>query len=149
MGSWSVDVFGGDTPLDVLGEIGELIGFPDLYPVEDVEDRDGVRAALELQEDRISSFFAKSGYDEDDYLPVWAAVVMSVGGTLSDTLRERAARAADTLAANAQYWSVPEEREAYMSKMATMIRTYKRGDKVDFEHKGLFQTMAEKMGDRS
>lgn len=145
MGAWSVDVFGGDTPLDILGEIGDLIGEADLYPVEAIENRDAVRAGMELHEVRIAEFFAKSGYDAEDYLPVWAAVVMSVGGELSDTLRERAANAADANAANVEDWTSKAEREAYMTNLAKTIRTYKRGDKVDFGHKGLFQTIAEGM----
>jgi len=37
MGWWSDDVLGGDTPLDVLGDIAETLDMESLYPLCDID----------------------------------------------------------------------------------------------------------------
>ena len=89
MGSWSVDILGGDTPLDYLDEISEKIGVKSLYVNKD-ESVESVRAKLEQL---IPEIDAETIFDSDSYehwigYQVLAVKLLEYGVILSDKTKE-------------------------------------------------------------
>lgn len=154
MGAWGVGVLQGDTPLDILYCIGEMLDESNLYPMEFSPRRSAMlvqklekrqhEIAVALTNDQFRNSYTRNG--DRDTLPVLAALVMAVGAPMSDALRETAIKAAEENAENAEVdgWVDPVERATAMTGFANLIRAYQTGQRVPIQqmNKGLFETIA-------
>lgn len=155
MGYWSVDVLGGDTPMDILGEIGSRIGVANLYPLRFTPmQAANVRAKVEPRQTELLAVLTGADFllrfsdngEPRDTVPVLAAVLLASGAEFDPMVRAAAIRAAEQNAEKADEWGSAGERRAAMLAFAQKIRDHRAGTITDIAHKGLFATMAEKLG---
>jgi hypothetical protein len=161
LGWFSPDLFGGDTPMDVLSAIGEAIGEQDLYPLSlSPRRRTAIRRNLEVQGERLidlvlSDKFICQMTEPDVSLPVLAACYLATGAAMPERLRIEAADAArrDPISAPDTTWIAGTddrqgwpERRAYMAALAVAIEDHRPGEVfVSLGHVGLMERMAGRM----
>jgi hypothetical protein len=157
MGAWSVDVLGGDTPMDALDEFEDVLSIDrgedwekeGLYPLA-LSDamRDLLRARLEDDATAASLLDACGGAwceeDQQVWLTVLGAMYLVTGAAMQDGIREATADAAVHLANNAEAhgWLDVAARRSYMNSLAAALRGHQQGQIHDIGHVGLFEKMA-------
>jgi len=157
MGAWSVDVLGGDTPMDALDSFEEVLGIDrgedyekeGLYPLR---LSDGIRDQLRVQlEDdgtaaRLLDACANAWCFEDHqiYLTVLGAMYLVTGANMQASVRGNVVSAAVYLADKAEEhgWNDPAGRHSYMTSLARAFRKHQSGEIHDIGHVGLFERMA-------
>jgi len=157
MGWWGYRLFEGDSPLDALGELGDIIGIPDdtdnddalhLYPVR-YDDADAliIRTALETFEDEVLGALDNPCIAE--MLPVVAAVYMSAGAKLPDEIKSlsRTTALGEIETAASEGWSDGGiGRIETLNDFIEKLDTYVPGTRVEFVSAGLFEKFAEHEG---
>jgi hypothetical protein len=152
MGWWATDTFGGDMPLDIVGDIEEQLGIPELYPVDSWSrpTRHQVREAMTpaRQEAMLHRYRGDIG-DTPEHNLQWSTVtqvltciVMASGAELSGELREAALQAAQQ-----DIWAQEDQgRRGSVDIFASTVEDYKPGTPTTIPHKGLVQTLLEHTG---
>lgn len=143
VGRWSQDIIGGDTPLDILGDIGDRIEI-DLYPL-DLDDAiaGAARIALEALPADFFDDMAKT-YDDEAFI-VGAAVMLHAGAAMSDAFRVSTLQAIDR---NLQEYAecldadTVERRRAALLPLRQAVETAQRGQRYAIESEGLFDKIA-------
>ena len=161
MGAWSVDVLGGDTPMDALDAFEDVLGIDrgedfeneGLYPL-DLSDamRDLVR--VQLEDPAMAAMLlgacgtAWCVEDQQIYLTVLGAMYLVTGAAMPDRIRKEAADAAEYLAGAAEKhgWNDPKERRSYMSNLARDFREHQKNEIRGINHVGLFERIASMSG---
>lgn len=150
MGWWDVTVLGGDTPLDILGELESILGVRELYPVRAWEDetREAVRKAFEKNWINVTSRFAdekcwwSKGWNHEVAIQVVAVVAMASGAEFPEGFKERAIKAA-----NDDEWANEDgSRHQRMVELKKTLEEYTPGNPTEVAEKGLMERIYEVMG---
>ena len=135
MGWWSVDILGGDTPLDYLGEISDMIGVESLYTESDIP---GVKEKLA---GLIPKVIDGTLFDSDEYkywigYQVFAVKLLEYGVSLDDDVKE-------ILISHIEQdeWQ-DAERVKVIDNLISEIKKY-NGEIVKINSKGLFEVIGE------
>ena len=131
MGWWDTDVFGGDTPLDFLGDIAEAIGFKidgdySLVGVEEwtPEVKYEVCKKLEKKWDKVISS-RKFDYEEDIFWQVLGQVCLAVGCIFPQPIRYQMIKSCLK-----DEWALEGEvtRQKEMARLVHDLTFYKDGE---------------------
>ena len=149
MGWWDYGVFGGDTALDAVYELGQLIGLPDdasLYPLERWGSAflAAVQQALLTYSDLLVSTMAEY-FETKDYGTIFAQVVgavwMATGLPMPDTLRM-----AVLWGCEYDEWMHEEGAESERGRTITafmeQVKTYDASGRVITASRGLLERMS-------
>lgn len=143
MGWFGTDVFGGDTPMDELNTIEDVIGVENLYPVDAIEDKDKVADGLMRHKAvLLQELNNKKGWEQSIAIQVLAATFMAVGAPFPAGLRVRAINAAK----NDEWGREDSERFADMNDFAVAVQNYDNKTPTVLNHEGLFQKIAKSFG---
>ena len=144
MGWWSCDVMGGDTPLDLEGDLYNAFGV-EMYPER--EDEEFVQTELTPEQftyEAIETYLDEAVRYGDEYLDIALQVLAYKGMECGADLSEWKYPIEKGII-NDEWAKVDEERREVMSAFLGTFREYK-GEAVPFNSKGLFEVMAEKLG---
>lgn len=90
MGWWSGTILGGDTPLDYLGNLEDLLKCEKLYPLENIKRMEGVRQDIydfggltKL----VNAFITETDSYRNIQLQVLGIVLITIGMPIDETLR--------------------------------------------------------------
>jgi hypothetical protein len=157
MGYWSVDVLGGDPPMDALDTFEDVLGIDrgedleneGLYPLKPSDAmRDLLRVQLEdpAMASRLLAACAAAWCEEDQqvHLTVLGAMYLVTGAAMPDRIRKEVVDAAMLLADHAEEhgWNDPKERQDYMSSLAQAFRDHQQGEIRGIGHVGLLEKIA-------
>lgn len=154
MGTWSVDVLGGDAEMDALGELGTLAGITEaesLYPLNGIPDDLLALLRFQLENPNTSAVLlqachAQDGDEERDrYLTVLGAMHIASGARLPEHIRTEAVQAAQRLSGpeRTQDWGLTWrwQRQDYMLTLAKRFLEHQTGMIQDLQHVGLIETI--------
>ena len=90
MGWWSETILGGDTPLDYLGNLADLLKYETFYPLEDIKDIAAVKRSIcdFGLENLVNQFVTETDSYRNIQLQVLGVVLMAVGMPIDKTLRQ-------------------------------------------------------------
>lgn len=157
MGWWDCGIMGGDTPLDILHDLSDILVVPEdepdstrLYPLEHWSDEraNGIAAALKSKWDEVEKMLKEY---ESDYsnagviaVQVVATVIMASGGSFPTGFKAKARTAGRN-----DEWANEEGdggRKTRINEYMQAITDYKTGNRVVLTSEGLFQKMAKIIG---
>ena len=139
MGWWSTDILGGDTPLDFLYEIGQMVDSEDLYTERDI---DGVKEKLE---GLIPCIDKGTVFEEDEYefyigYQVLAVKMLEYGVKLPEKTKKALIHYI-----NEDEWAKEdEERKETIENLISAIKNHD-GEKLEIRSRGLFEVMGVKL----
>lgn len=135
MGAWSFDIMGGDTPLDGMGYIGDILGIDneEVYLTE-YDESGNIARLLNEKSGLILEFVENSEVNE--YALVWAYLIMLHGADMSDTNRGKFIEACDK-----DDWN-DAGRLVVINNFRDTIREY-RGKPQPLTSQGLLEVVAE------
>lgn len=148
MGTWSVDVLGGDAEMDALDSLGTLAGFDQesLYPLNGLPEDLLALLRFKLENPHTSAVLlqhchAQGGDEEQDrYLTVLGAMHVASGARLPGHIRTEVAQAAQRMAQErTRDWQDPEARRDYMLSLARIFLEHQPGMIQDLQHVGLIE----------
>lgn len=149
MGTWSVDVLGGDAEMDALDELGTLAGITEaesLYPLNGIPDDLLALLRFRLENPNTSAVLlqachAQDGDEERDrYLTVLGAMHIASGARLPEHIRTEVVQAAKRMAGDrTRHWQDPAERRDYMLGLARLFIGHQPGMIQDLQHVGLIE----------
>ena len=143
MGWWSCDVMGGDTPLDLQGDLYDALGV-EQYPDDDSCTENELKPE-HFTEEAVEKYIDDAVQQNDEeYLQLALQVLaykgMEVGADISPW------KYSITHAIITDEWAKPdEESRVIMSNFLGTVREYK-GEPITLKSKGLFEVMAERLG---
>jgi hypothetical protein len=143
MGWFGTDVMGGDTPMDHLDTIGDIIKVEDLYPLSMIENKTKVAMQLARHQPKLmKNIKTFTGWDRQIATQVLAALHMAVGASFPRGLRVSAIAAAE----NDEWAQEDQGRSADMNDFADMVRNYDNKTPTLVNHEGLLSKMARTIG---
>jgi hypothetical protein len=150
MGWWSADIFGGDTPLDEVYELEQMIGVEDIYPIERWDDDvlEAVTQGLFKCRDSLAHKMEKGLAEGSSYGAVFAQIVgaiwMATGLPMPDEIRAATLRGCDD-----DEWMREEgtlsERGRIITAFRETVEQYDGIQRVITKTKGLFERFDELM----
>jgi len=163
MGWWDFGIFGGDSPLDALGDIATLFLVPNidrgykkaikkkydsymLCPIEDWSDERAklIAKAIRSHWDEVIAMLEKykdkEGNDDNVSVQVVAAVIMASGAALPKGFRTRAKKAGKN-----DEWANEGDnsRKTQIKEYIQAVSDYKTGNRIVLTSEGLFRKFAE------
>ena len=113
MGWWSATVMGGDSPLDIEGELKDVCG----KTYEDVLDRDTINEHL----DELGHSISLYQVEQDIAGQVLGVLIMAAGANMPDSIRSTVIACAE-----ADEWMADgdSERTAYITDFIKKVRSY-------------------------
>lgn len=156
MGWWSVDVLGGDTPLDNIASMEKVIGVGRVYPVSESyweENHLGasVKTAIESNLEKLSEWCKPTSgeikYDDKEgpmiRLQVLGVVAMAAGAKIPAALKKQIVSAAR----NDPWAQEDGSRREAMDNLVFTINAY-QGKPVFVNSRGLFEMMSKSFGNK-
>jgi len=163
MGWWDEGILGGDTPLDILGDIAETLKVPNddamngkvdpkdydgymLYPLCNISDEHAKRLAKSFKDnktkiDKIIKVYGESNHFEI-VTQVVAVFIMASGASFPKGFRSKAVTAGE----NDEWAKEDETRANRIAEYIKAVKDYKVGNRIILSDRGLFQKMEEKLG---
>lgn len=147
MGWWATDILGGDTPLDYVCAIEDILGVEDLYPYSRLAGRAGdLRARLDGGglEQIFTSLISRvgDGWDRSVATQVTAGLVMAVGAQLPEPYK-----AAAVVAGQRDEWAAEDsERKASIDAYLAALAEYAPPAPTVLTTTGLFEKIAQHLG---
>jgi hypothetical protein len=143
MGWWSTDIMGGDSPLDFEDEIFDICGvekFPSKgnrneLTREDISDNLGAIVSM-IEEDK---------YEPGIGYQVLSVMMMKAGAKIPESLFPLLEDACHT-----DSWAKEsEDRKESVDGLLAALRAYDNETPIEVRSKGLFEVMAEKLGNKN
>lgn len=138
MGSWSVAIMGGDTPLDVQCE------FEDLFGAETPNEFDKNPAPYRVPSaEELITLIRDSEWQEGVRNMVIGYLAIERGSTFNDDLRELVITGIDEEVEGIEDWDNPEARRTVLEEFRSIVIAYpNEGKAVEMPHQpGLFETI--------
>jgi hypothetical protein len=148
MGWWDEGIMGGDTPLDIQGDIEDIV----LGKWDGESDRDISAAQLNEHLPAVMDLpnkqsWLRKGEDNWIFFQVVGYNVITTGAKMPKTLRKQVLTACDAEIAFLESgsdeigWSNPEERVERLKSFREQVKDYRDGVAVEVHNRGLMEKM--------
>lgn len=154
MGWWSETITGGDTPYDILGELGDIAGYD--YFDESPSQRkrkELIGKCLPKLLTRVKKF--ENHEYGDDYNvagQVLAVFIMEAGGPMTETIRKHilTCARADNWMKNGDDENERRSRSAYIAELIKKVEKYPTKGRVTYlSSEGLLQKLEQQLSKRT
>jgi hypothetical protein len=141
MGWWSTDIMGGDTPLDFedsFFNICKVNKFPEPGKMNHLSKEDFAKHL-----DEMLVIVHKYDYEKEIGYQVLAVLMLKAGAFISGDLKDFMMQACE----NDEWAQESEERKLATDGLYNALLRYDNEHPIIIKSKGLFEVMAEKLGD--
>ena len=150
MGWWSATILGGDTPLDILGDMGDVLGVDSDDETKGIPELYGYDFTKSLLEDKSNikklQAYANKSDDKSIAYQILGVIIMGTGAKITGTLKEDIIKHTKK---DDWYKTKDPERVAYIDDFIKTLTEYKAEAPVFLKLEGLFQKIAEKMENKT